>query len=159
MIRSPVGAFFCLLMLLSTILFVGCGGTETGNPSGPPGGGGERNPAVDLLNEVCDKLTGCFGADEGFTEEDCQGAVEDSATLGAAFGIREEPPPGFAQVVDRVDKSELTADEEAFSACVDEIRALECEDPDLLAVDVEQGFWNVEEMVPEEPCLQVFTGP
>jgi hypothetical protein len=111
------------------------------------------------VNEICDKLTSCFGAEKGFTEQDCQGAVGASDSLSAAFGIEEEPLPGFGQVVDKVENSELTADEEALLACVDAIQALECEDPAVVAVDVEQGFWNVEEMIPEESCSQVFSGP
>jgi hypothetical protein len=156
--RSPVGASFYLWLVLSTIGLVGCGGTETGNPSGPPGGG-DKNAAITLVNEICDKLTSCFGAEEEFTAEDCQEAVVNSDTLGASFGIEEEPLPGFEQVVDRVESSELSADEEALAACVEAIQSLACEDPGLLAVDVEQGFWNVEEMIPEGFCSQVFSGP
>ena len=156
--RSPVSASFYLWLVLSTIGLVECGGTETGNPSGPPGGG-DKNAAITLVNEICDKLTSCFGAEEGFTAEDCQGAVGDSDTLGAAFGIEEEPLPGFEQVVGRVESNELSADEEALAACVEAIQALECEDPNVLAVDVEQEFRNVEEMIPEGSCSQVFSAP
>ena len=38
MTRSPVGVLLCILGLLSTIGLAGCGGTETGNPSGPGAG-------------------------------------------------------------------------------------------------------------------------
>jgi hypothetical protein len=65
---------------------MGCGGTETGNPVGP-GGGGERNAAIRLVEEICERLTLCFGVDEDFTEDDCEGAIAGSETLGAAFGI------------------------------------------------------------------------
>jgi hypothetical protein len=152
-----------LLGLLSTIGLAGCGGTETGNPSGPGGGGGERNPAAELGGAICDKLTECFGGGEGedliFTKEECEQEIAASETLGPAFGVEEEPPPEYAEVIDKVENSELSADEEAKDECVSAIDLLGCDDEAVQAVDIEQGFTNVEEMIPEESCAAVFSVP
>ena len=157
MTRSPVGVFVCLLGFLCMSFLMGCGGTETGNPVGP-GGGGERNAAVRLVEEICERLTLCFGVEQGFME-DCELAVGDSETLGAAFGIEDEPPPGFGEVIDEVESSELSANEEAVEECVDAIRSLPCEDPTVQAVDFDDGFRNVEQMIPQPACSGVFSGP
>jgi len=157
MTRSPAGFFVCLLGFLCTVSLMGCGGTETGNPGGP-GGGGERNAAIRLVEEICGQLALCFEIEEGFTE-DCELAVGDSETLGPAFGIQEEPPPGFGEVIDEVESSELSANEEAVEECVDAIRSLPCEDPTVQAVEIDNGFRNVEEMVPQPACSGVFSGP
>jgi hypothetical protein len=156
MTRSPVSVVLCLLGLLIAIGLAGCGGTETGNPAGP-GGGGERNPAAELSGAICDLLTDCFGQDEGFTKEDCEEAIAENEALGAAFGLEEEPPPEYAQVIDQVEENELSANEEAVDECVEEIQSLGCEDPDVLEVDTQAGFSNVEVMVPEAACPQVFS--
>jgi hypothetical protein len=94
--------------------------------------------------------------DEGFTEE-CEQAVGDSETLGAAFGIEEQPTPGFDQVIEEVENSELSANEEAVEECVQEIRSLTCED--LQGVEVDNEFRNVEQIIPDPPCSGVFSGP
>lgn len=154
MMRSRAGIFFCLLGLLSTIGPAGCGGTETGNPSGPP----PVNPAYKLVEEVCVKLTSCFGGEEDFTN-DCLQAVQASDTLAAAFGIEEEPTPQYAQVIDQVENNELSADAEAVDACVDAIQSLTCDDQGIQAVEIERGFSNVEAMIPEPSCSAVFSGP
>jgi hypothetical protein len=146
-------------VLLSAVGFAGCGGTETGNPIGPAGGGGDRNPAVELEGAVCGKLTDCFGADRDFTAEDCVEAINDSETLGPALGVNEVPPPGYGEVIDKVESSDLLADEEAVEGCLAALDALECEDPEVEAVDIEDGFTNVEEMIPEESCSGVFFVP
>jgi hypothetical protein len=156
MTRSPVGVFVCLLGFLCTFSLMGCGGTETGNPVGP-GGGGDGNAAKRLVQEICQQLTLCFGEEEEFTEEDCELALEGSETLGAAFGIEEEPTPGFDEVIDEVENSELSANEEALQECVEEIRSLTCED--LQEVEVDNEFRNVEQTIPEPPCSGVFSGP
>ncbi len=158
MMRSRVRICFSLIGFLSTIGLVGCGGTETGNPSGPPGGG-DVNPAYKLVEEVCVKLTSCFGGEAGFTQDDCLLAVQASDTLAAAFGIEEEPTPEYAQVIDKVENNELSADAEAVDACVDAIQLLSCNDQRLLDVEIERGFSNVERMVPEPTCSTVFSGP
>lgn len=159
MTRSPVGFWLCLLGLLSAIGLAACGGTETGNPSGHgSGSGGQKNPAITLVEEICEKLTSCFGGDD-FTKEECEQAIADSEMLGAAFGIVEKPPPGFAEVIDKVENNELTANEEAVEECVDAIGSLGCDDPTVQAADFEEGFANVEEMIPETACSQVFSGP
>jgi len=156
MTRSPVGVFVCLLGFLCTFSLMGCGGTETGNPVGP-GGGGEGNAAIRLVQEICQQLTRCFGVEEGFTEEDCELAIADSETLGAAFGIEEEPTPGFDQIIEEVQNSELSANEEAVQECVEEIRSLTCED--LQEVEIDNEFRKVEQVIPEPPCSGVFSGP
>lgn len=156
MTRSPVGVFVCLLGFLCMFFLMGCGGTETGNPVGP-GGGGERNAAIRLVEEICEQLTLCFGVEEDFTEDDCEGAIADSETLGAVFGIEDEPTPGFDQVIEEVENSELSANEEAVEECVDEIRSLACED--LQEVEIDNGFRNVEQIIPEPACSGVFSGP
>lgn len=158
MIRSTVGLLYCLWVLLSSTGFAGCGGTETGNPAGPGGGGG-GNAAITLGEEVCERLTSCFGADRDFTAEDCVEAINDSETLGPAFGVDEVPPPGYGQVIDKVDSSELSAYEDDVEACVQAIESLDCEDPAVRVVDIEDGFTNVEEMIPEESCSDVFFVP
>ena len=155
MTRSPVAVFVCLLGFLSMFSLVGCGGTETGNPVGP-GGGAEQNAAVALVEEICAQLTFCFGIEKGFTEEDCELAVRDSETLGAAFGIQEDPLPGYGQVIDKVESSELSANEEAVEECIDAIRSLACED--LQGLDIDGEFSNVERMIPDA-CSGVFSGP
>ena len=159
MTRSPVGVLLFLWVLLSAMGFAGCGGTETGNPAGPGGGGGGRNPAITLAEEICDTLTSCFGEEKDFTEEDCIQAIAESDTLGPAFGVEDEPPPGFWEVIDKVDSSDLSANEEAVEECLNAIDSLECEDPAVLAVEIEEGFTNVEEMIPEASCSQVFSAP
>jgi hypothetical protein len=156
MTKSTAGLLPFLWVLLCAIGFAGCGGTETGNPSGPGGG---RNAAVTLAEEVCERLTSCFGADKDFTAQDCVEAINDSETLGPAFGVEEEPPPGYGQVIDKVENSDLSADEEAVEACLTAIDSLECEDPAVQTVDIEDGFANVEEMIPEEFCSGVFFVP
>ena len=159
MTRSPAGVLLFLWVLLSAIGLAGCGGTETGNPSGPGSGAGDPNPAMTLVEEVCARLTFCFGDEENFTEEDCVQAITESETLGPAFGVDEEPPPGYGQVIDKVEKSELSVDEEAVDECVRAIDSLECENPVVQAVDIEEGFANVEEMIPEASCSQIFSAP
>ena len=154
-----MGVLLCILGLLSTIGLAGCGGTETGNPSGPGGGGGDRNPAVELGGAICDKLTSCFGEEKGLTEEDCEQAIAENETIGPAFGVDEEPPPGFGEVIDKVESRELSANDEAVAECLDAIDSLECEDPAVQAVDIEEGFTNVEEMILEPSCSQVFSVP
>jgi len=158
--RSLVGVLFRLLGLLITIGLAGCGGTETGNPAGS-GGGGPRdgNPAVEIGGVVCDKLTECFGEQEGFTKEYCVWALAVSETLGAALGVDEEPPPEYGQVIVKVENSGLSADEEAVARCVNAIGSLECDDPAVQAVDIEQGFTNIEQMIPEASCSEVFSVP
>ena len=159
MTRFPVGVSLFSWVLLSAIGLAGCGGTETGNPSGTASGIGGRNPAIRLEEEICGKLAFCFGDREGFTEEDCSRAIRDSEVLGPAFGITEKPPPGYGQVIERVDKDELSADEKAVDACLEAIRSLECGDPAVQAVAVEEGFTNIEEMIPESSCSHVFSAP
>lgn len=159
--RSLLRVLLCLAGLLVAVGLAGCGGTETGNPSSGPGsgGGGEKNAAITLVEAVCDKLTVCLGQDKGFTEEDCEEAIAASETLGPAFGVEEEPPPGFGLVIDKVESSELSADEEAVAECVAAIGLLECGDPAVQAVDVEQDFANIEQMIPEASCAEVFSAP
>ena len=159
MTRSTAGFLLFLWVVLGGIGFPGCGGTETGNPSGPGGGGGGRNAAITLGEEICARLTSCFGDEKGFTEEDCVEAIQESETLGPAFGVDEVPPPGYGDVIDKVDSSELSAYEEDVEACVQAIGSLDCEDPAVLAVDVESGFENVEEMIPDASCSGVFFVP
>lgn len=159
MTRSPVSVFLCLLALLSTLGFVGCGGTETGNPAGPGGGGGDRNPAVELGEAICGKLTGCLGKERDFTMEYCTWALAVSETLGPALGVQEEPPPDYGQVIVKVETRELSADDMVVEECLNAIDLLECEDPSVLAVDTEAGFDNVEEMIPEASCSAVFFVP
>lgn len=157
MTRSPVGLFLLLVALLGTIGLGGCGGTETGNPSGPPGDG-DVNPAYKLVDEVCGKLYDCRGEAERFSQDDCLLAVQDSDTLAAAFGIEEEPTPQYALVIDKVEDNELSADDEAVDRCVDAIQFLSCEDEDVLAVDIGEGFRDVEGMIPQPSCSGVFAG-
>ena len=159
MTRSPVGVLLCILGLLSTIGLAGCGGTETGNPSGPGGGSGGQNPAITLAEEICARLTFCFGEEKAFSEEDCIQAIAESETLGPAFGVDEEPPPGFGEVIDKVENSELSANDEAVAECLDAIGSLECEDPEVQAVDIEEGFANIEEMILEPSCSEIFSVP
>lgn len=154
MTRSPAGVLLCVLVLLSTIGLAGCGGTETGNPSGPGGG---QNPAISLAEEICARLTFCFGEEKDFAEEDCVEAITESDTLGSAFGVEDEPPPGFGEVIDKVENRELSADEEAVAECLNAIDSLECEDPAVQAVEIEEGFANVEDMIPEASCSQIFS--
>jgi hypothetical protein len=153
MTRSPVVFLVLLFGILGAAALTGCGGTETGNPSGP-----QPNSALVLVQEICGVLTTCFGSEDGFTEDDCEGALSDSDTLGAAFGVEEEPAPAYAEVIERVDNSDLLADEEALDGCVDAIRSLTCDDPGVQAVDIEGGFLNVEDMIPEASCSEVFSG-
>ncbi len=158
--RFPMGVLLCLLGLLSTIGLAGCGGTETGNPSGPGSdGGGERNPAVELGEAICDKLTVCFGEERDFTKEYCTWALAVSETLGPALGVEEEPPPEYAQVIVKVENSELSADDVAVEECLNAIGSLECEDPGVQAVDIEEGFANIEEMILEPSCSEIFSVP
>jgi hypothetical protein len=157
--RSPAGVLFCLLGLLIAVVSAGCGGTETGNPVGTGGAGGRTNPAIDLGEEICAILTFCLGEKKDFTEEDCEWAIADSETLGSALGVLDEPPPGYGEVIDKVENSELTANEEAVAECLEAIRSLECDDEEVLAVNTDEGFTNVEEMVPEEFCSEVFSVP
>ena len=159
MTRSTAGILLFLFVFLGGIGFPGCGGTETGNPIGPGGGGGDRNPAVEVEGAVCGKLTGCFGDEKGFTEEDCSEALNDNETLGPALGVDELPPPGYGEVIDKVDNSELSAYEEDVEACLQAIESLECEDPAVEAVDVDSSFENVEEMIPEASCSGIFFVP
>ena len=158
--RSLVGVLFRLLGLLITIGLAGCGGTETGNPGGS-GGGAPRdgNPAIEIGEAVCDKLTECFGEEEGFTKEYCVWALAVTETLGPALGVDEEPPPEYGQVIVKVENRDLSADEEAVAQCVNAIDSLECEDPGVQAVDIEQGFNNIEEMIPEASCSEIFSVP
>ena len=104
-------------------------------------------------------MTSCFGEEKDFAEEDCVEAIAESETLGPAFGLDEEPPPGFGEVIDKVENSELSANDEAVAECLDAIDSLECEDPAVQAVDIEQGFENVEDMLSDASCLQVFSMP
>ena len=104
-------------------------------------------------------MTFCFGEEKAFTEEDCVQAIAESDTLGPAFGVEDEPPPGFGEVIDKVENRELSANDEAVAECLDAIDSLECEDPAVQAVDIEEGFENVEEMVPEGSCSQIFSVP
>ncbi len=158
--RFPMGVLLCLLGLLSMFGLAGCGGTETGNPSGPGSdGGGERNPAVELGEAICDKLTVCFGEERDYTKEYCTWALAVSETLGPALGVEEEPPPEYGQVIVKVENSELSANDEAVAECLDAIGSLECEDPEVQAVDVEGGFENVEELLPEASCSGLFFVP
>jgi hypothetical protein len=159
MTRSPAGVLLFLWLFLGAIGLAGCGGTETGNPSGPGGGAGGQNPAITLAEEICARLTSCFGEEKDFAEEDCVEAIAESETLGPAFGLDEEPPPGFGEVIDKVENSELPANDEAVAECLDAIDSLECEDPAVQAVDIEQGFENVEDMLSDASCLQVFSMP
>lgn len=154
MTRSPLGLLLCILVLLSTIGLAGCGGTETGNPSGPGEG---QNPAITLAEEICSRLTFCFGEEKNFAEEDCVEAIAESDTLGSAFGLDEEPPPGFGEVIDKVENRELSADDEAVAECLNAIGSLECDDPGVQAVEIEEGFVNVEDMIPEASCSQIFS--
>jgi hypothetical protein len=154
MTRSPLGLLLCILVFLSTIGLAGCGGTETGNPSGPGAG---QNPAITLAEEICARLTFCFGEERGFAEQDCVEAIAESDTLGSAFGLDEEPPPGFGEVIDKVENRELSADDEAVAECLNAIDSLECDDPAVQAVDIEEGFDNVEAMIPEASCSQIFS--
>lgn len=151
MTTSPVGVLLCILGLLSTMGLAGCGGTETGNPAG--------NPALMLAEAICETLTSCFGEENDFTKEDCMQAIAESDTLGPAFGVEDEPPSGFGEVIDKVESRELSADDEAVAECVDAIDSLECEDPVVQAVDIEGGFANVEGMIPEASCSQIFLLP
>ncbi len=160
MTRFPAGVLCCLLWLLIAIGSAGCGGTETGNPTGPGGGaGGSNNPAIDVGEEICATLTSCFGEEEGFTEEDCEWAIADSDTLGPALGVTDEPPPGYGEVIDKVENSELSASDEAVAECLAAIRSLECDDEEVLAVNTDEGFTNIEEMIPEGSCSQIFSMP
>jgi len=161
MTRSPVSVVLCFLGLLIAIGLAGCGGTETGNPVGPGGGGGKRNPAAELAGAICEKLTECFGEGEDliFTKEECEQEIAASETLGPAFGVEEEPPPEYAEVIDKVENNELSADEEAKDECVSVIDLLGCDDEAVQAVDVEQGFTNVEEMAQDASCAAVFSVP
>jgi hypothetical protein len=159
--RSPIGVLLCLVGLLITIAWAGCGGTETGNPTGPPSpidGGGERNPAVELGGAICDKLTVCFDRDPDFTEY-CTWTLAVSETLGPALGVEEEPAPGYGEVIEKVENNELSADDVAVEECLNAIESLDCEEDAVQAVDIEQGFANVEEMIPEESCSAVFSVP
>jgi hypothetical protein len=156
MTRSPVGVSLRLLGLLIVIGLAGCGGTETGNPSG---GGGRGNPAARLGGAICEKLTGCFGDVDGFTKEDCEGTIAESDALGSAFGLEEEPPPDYAEVIDKVEVRELSANEDAVDECEEAIQSLDCKDPAVLEVDTQDAFRNVEAMVRDESCSQVFSAP
>jgi hypothetical protein len=112
-----------------------------------------------LAEAICETLTSCFGEEKDFTKEDCMQAIAESDTLGAAFGVEDEPPSGFGELIDKVESRELSADDEALAECVDAIDSLECEDPLVQAVDIEGGFANVEEMIPEASCSQIFLLP
>jgi hypothetical protein len=153
--RSPLGFLLCLLGLLVTIGTAGCGGTETGNPGGGAGRT-DDNPAVELGRAICDKLFFCFGPGASFTRKECEESLEASRTLAPAFGVDDQPPPEYAQVIDEVEQSELTADEQALEGCLAAIGFLECEDSAVQAVDPEAGFADVEGMIPEEFCSEVF---
>lgn len=155
----PLGVLVCLLGLSLIIGLAGCGGTETGNPADSGGGRGDGNPAVELGDAVCDKLTECFGKQEDFTKEYCVWTLAVSETLGPAFGLEEQPGQEFGQVILRVENSDLSVDEEAVALCLDAIGSLECENPAVQSVDVEAGFMNIEEMVPEASCSEVFSVP
>jgi hypothetical protein len=141
--------------LLVTIGTAGCGGTETGNPGGGAGRT-DDNPAVELGRAICGKLFSCFGQEAGFTKKECEESLEASQTLAPAFGIDDQPPPEYAQVIDQVERSELTADEQAVEECLNAIGFLECEDPAVQSVEPEAGFANVEGMIPEAACSEVF---
>jgi hypothetical protein len=157
-----MGVLLCLLGLLISIGWAGCGGTETGNPTGPPSpidGGGGRNPAVELGEAICDKLTDCFGQERDFTKEYCTWTLAVNETLGPALGVEEEPPPGYGEVIEKVENDELSADEEAKDECLSAIESLDCDGEAVQAVNIEEGFTNVEEMIPEEVCAQVFSLP
>jgi len=156
MTRFAVAVFLWVLALLSTMGPAGCGGTETGNPADPWDARG-GNPAIVLAEAICEKLVDCF-EEEAPTQEACGEAIRGSETLGAAFGIQQEDPPlSYEQIIEKFENGELKADEQAVEACAAAIRDLEC-DPAVLAVDVEGGLGNVDEMIPEKPCSKVFSG-
>jgi hypothetical protein len=158
--RSPKILLLCLLGLLITIGWAGCGGTETGNPTGPSpiDGGGDRNPAVELGGAICDKLTVCLGKEREFTEY-CTWTLAVNETLGPALGVEEEPPPGYGEVIEKVENNELSADDVAVEECLTAIESLPCDDPSVLSVNIEEGFENVEQMVSEASCSLVFFVP
>ena len=62
-------------------------------------------------------------------------------------------------MIDKVENRELSANEEAVAECLDAIDSLECEDPAVQAVDIEEGFENVEDMLSETSCSQIFSVP
>jgi len=146
--RVLIPFLFGLFVFPGAMFLAGCGGTETGNPARHP-----QDPALALMDAICEKLTECF---EDLALSDCRSAIAASTTLAGAFGLHDSGFPTYLDLV--VETGSLRADHGALDQCLDSIEALACEDPAIQAIQIVDGsIANLEQMIPTEGCPDVFS--
>jgi len=147
-------------VLAAPVVFcaAGCGGTETGNPGANPTDQTPHmldNPAIDLMDTICGKLTSCL---DGLDESTCRSSVSASTELGAGFGAGPEDYPSFIDVIAAADAQTLRVDTEQLGLCTAAIGDLRCDSEEILAVEIQGSVVaNLEQMVPENGCPYVFS--
>jgi len=148
-----------LLVTAALCAVPGCGGTETGNPGPAPIDGGPLfpadNPAIGLMSALCGKLTSCL---EGLDESGCRTSVGVSRTLGERFGAAEDQYPTFIDVIAAAEAEALRTDGAQFELCTAAIAGLPCDSEEIQAVQFQDSeLTNLEQMVPDEGCPNVFS--
>ena len=119
------------LLLAVLVLVSGCAGgssTETGNPNlpGDPGGSGGGTTRVAaaqvILDNICIKLTECFGS---LSPSQCEAGVLPQTNLAARLGL----PAGFGSaqaILDAEAAKTINGHAPARDQCVADLSALSC---------------------------------
>jgi len=151
--RVPVRSWSGLFVLTAGLLLAGCGGTETGNPAGYPDAP-YVHYASELVDSMCVKLTECF---DQLSLSDCRSQVEADPALPVLFGVQSLIPLTLVDLLFEPDL--LQADPGALNQCLSSIENLDCRDPGIEAVRFTNGSMeNLERMIPDEGCPEVFSG-
>jgi len=156
--RSLIPFASGLLLLIAATALPYCGGTETGNPAlRPPDGTPSENPAIALMEATCGKLASCRA---DISDSACRSAISASTTLPVELGLEDQDYPAFIDVLVGLENGELAVNPEGLSTCIDSIRALDCSDGRIqgVRVDPDGTLSNLEQVIPEEGCSQVFPG-
>lgn len=152
--RSLIVRLAILPVALLAVLH-GCGGTETGNPpSAPQETMTPPSRALELVGALCGKLESCSEAIDG---EECALVVLADEDLAAAFG---NPGEGLERLWDLLiagPDQPVRVDAGALAACIDAIEALDCQSAAIQEVLLDGLLLDVERMVPQQHCPQVFT--
>jgi len=153
----PIASGF--LLLIAAAALTCCGGTETGNPAlrPPDGTPPSENPAIALMEATCGKLASCRA---DISDSACRSAISASTTLATELGLEDQGYPAFIDVLIGLENGELAVNAEGLRACIDSIRAFDCSDSPILEVRVDPDgtVSNLEQVIPEEGCSQVFPG-
>lgn len=169
--RSILNFLLIIIIVVFSVLFVQCGITETGNPTGEStdaANDGDSNSGDDvddstselvetdlLISDLCEAVYDCF---DGVNLTECEESLEMDVKALAMFGGNTHLYENFTAVQESIDAGSLTVDITVLLACDQAIQDVSCESMIASAAyEASSGdYENVYRIIPGNECGDVF---